>query len=295
MLRSLLFVPGDSDRKIARSEEVGADAIILDLEDSVAEANKAAARERVREYLASRPSAHPSRLFVRINPLTGRDAVADLVAVMAGRPDGIVLPKASGPQDIIQLGHHLEVLEVQHGLHRGSTRILPVATEVPQAMFALGGYAGAAERLAGITWGAEDLSAAVGATGNRDESGSWSAPFMLARSLCLFAASAAGVPAIDTLHADFRDEAGLIRAARAARRDGFEGMLAIHPAQVAPIHAAFAPSAEEVAEARRIVAAFAAQPEAGTLSLDGRMIDMPHLVQARKIIAHAERHSASST
>ena len=292
MLRSLLFVPGDSEKKIAKSEGVAADAIIFDLEDAVAAERRPQARQLVREYLQGRQE-RPARLFVRVNPLSTPEALDDLAAIMAGAPDGIVQPKAAAPADIVQLGHYLSAFEAQHGLSQGSTAILPVATEVPEALFAIGGMAAAGPRLAGLTWGAEDLSAAIGAIGNKDESGAWAAPFELARSLCLFGAAGAGVPAFDTLHADFRDETGLVASCRRARRDGFTGKLAIHPAQVDPINAAFSPSEAEVAHAQRILDLFAANPGAGTLSLDGHMVDMPHLTQARKTLAQAERDQTS--
>lgn len=283
-LRSLLFVPGDSDKKIAKSGEVGADVLIFDLEDSVAAARKPEARETVLAHLQGHAENRPSAFYVRINPLDTPEALLDLQAVMPGAPDGIMIPKPKGVEDIIALGTMLDTLEAAAGIAAGSTRIIPVATEVPAAVFTLGGYVHAGPRLAGITWGAEDLSAAVGASGYKED-GVWTAPYQLARSLCLFAASAAEVAGIDTLHADFRDEAGLARAARKARRDGFSGMLAIHPAQVAVINAAFTPTDEEVAHAEAVVALFAANPDAGVASLDGKMIDRPHLVQAQKILA----------
>lgn len=291
MYRSWLFVPGDSEKKIAKSEQVTPDVVILDLEDAVAPPNKPAARALVREYLLSNRGKRKSKLFVRVNPLTTPEALGDLAGVMAGAPDGIIQPKPGSPEEVIRLGHYLDAFEVQNGLERGSTLILPVATEVPQAMFALGGYDKVGPRLAGVTWGAEDLSAAIGAIGNKDDDGEWSAPFMLARSLCLFSASAAGVAAIDTLYADFKDDDGLIRSCRRARRDGFSGKIAIHPGQVAGINAAFSPSEEEVAHARRVIALFDANPGVGTLSLDGHMVDMPHLVQARKTVALAAAHA----
>ena len=203
---------------------------------------------------------------------------------MPARPDGIVLPKARGAEDIAELSLVLDQLEAALGFDPESTRIIPVATETPAALFALGSYMLAGPRLAGMTWGAEDLSAAVGAIGYKDN-GQWTAPYQLARSLCLFAASAAEVAPIDTLHADFRDEAGLAEAAQRARRDGFTGMLAIHPAQVSIINAAFTPTAEEIAHAEAVVAVFEANPEAGVASLNGKMLDRPHLLQAQKILA----------
>lgn len=283
----MLFVPGDSEKKIAKSETFAPDAVILDLEDSVATANKAFARQIVTNYLT-----HANRrcaLYVRINPLDTVDALADLTAIMEARPDGIMLPKARSPQDCVQLSHYLDAFEAQHGTALGHTRIVPVATEVAEAVFALGNYASVGARLAGITWGAEDLAAAIGATDNRDERGEWNQPFELTRSLCLFGASAAKVAAIDTLHADYKDEAGLAASSRRARRDGFAGRLAIHPAQVAIINEAFTPSEAEVTHAHQVVALFAANPGAGTLGLNGKMLDMPHLIQAQKILTLAKR------
>ena len=290
-LRSLLFVPGDSERKMAKAEDLPADALIFDLEDAVAAENKVAARARVREFLVARPADRRQELWVRINPLDHAEAGADLAAVIPVRPDGIVLPKARSAEDIDLLSQRIGMYEAEHDMPVGSIRILPVATETPQAIFALGGYAGCGKRLAGLTWGAEDLAAAVGATANRDGEGRWTMPYQVVRSLCLFAAHAAGVAAIDTLFANFRDEAGLRRACDEARRDGFSGMLAIHPAQVEVINRAFTPSAEEVERAQRIVDLFAAHPGAGTLALDGAMLDLPHLQQARRLLARAEATS----
>jgi citrate lyase subunit beta/citryl-CoA lyase len=293
MFRSLLFVPGDSEKKIAKAVTIGADVVILDLEDAVAPSRKEAARGIVREALNTSVAQRSCTLFVRVNPLGSSLCLEDLGSVMAGRPDGIVLPKAVSADDTLRLSKHLDDLETDNGIESGTTRIVPVATEVPQALFTLGTYRVAGPRLAALTWGAEDLAAAVGALDNKDPDGRWSAPFELARSLCLFGASAAGVPAIDTLHADFRDSAGLAESSRRARRDGFAGKLAIHPDQVAVINAAFTPTAEEVERARRIVELFEANPGAGALSLDGRMLDLPHLVQARKTIELAEQLPAS--
>lgn len=287
MYRSLLFVPGDSEKKIAKSQEVQPDVVILDLEDAVAPSQKAAARDVVRAYLESSRGKRSAKLFVRVNPLQTGMTLADLAAIMPGAPDGIVQPKTASAGDVIRLGHYLDAFEAQNGLAAGSTVILPVATEVPQAMFTLGGYDTVGPRLAGVTWGAEDLSAAIGSIGNKGDDGDWSTPFQLARSLCLFAASAAGVAALDTLYADFKDDEGLLRASRRARRDGFSGKIAIHPAQVATINAAFSPTEEEVAHARRIIKLFEDNPDAGTLSMDGAMLDIPHLTQARKTVALA--------
>jgi len=283
-LRSLLFVPGDGEAKIAKSSGVGADVLIFDLEDSVAAARRPEARRLVLDHLEAHSGSRASLFYVRINPLDTPDALADLEAIMPGRPDGIVLPKPRGAEDIAELSLALDQLEAALGLAPDSTRIIPVATETPAALFTLGSYILAGPRLVGMTWGAEDLSAAVGATGYK-ENGQWTAPYQLARSLCLFAASAAEVAPIDTLHADFRDESGLAEAAQRARRDGFTGMLAIHPAQVPIINAAFTPTPEEIAHAEAVVAVFEANPDAGVASLNGKMLDRPHLVQARKILA----------
>lgn len=288
-LRSLLFIPADSERKLQKGDDTAADALILDLEDAVVAANKSSARKLARDYLAEHPRNRRSQLWVRINPITTAESRADLESVMAGRPDGIVQPKTRSPDDVIELGLQLERLEKELRIESGSTRILPVATETPQAMFSLGQFSRCDQRLAALTWGAEDLSAAIGAASNKDGEGNWTFPYQVARAFCLFAASAAEVPAIDTLYADFRDTAGLRAACDEARRDGFSGKLAIHPAQVEVINEAFTPSAEEITHAQRVVAAFAAHADAGTLALDGRMLDAPHLQQARKILTMAGR------
>jgi citrate lyase subunit beta/citryl-CoA lyase len=284
-LRSLLFVPGDSERKIAKSAGAGADVLIFDLEDSVAASRKADARQMVHAHLAAHRESRPAAFFVRINPIDGEEWRDDLDAIMSAGPDGIMLPKALGADDIRKLGSALDDHEKEQALSAGSTVIIPVATETPGAIFDLGSYREAGPRLAGLTWGAEDLSAAVGASGYREASGDWTTPYQLARSLSLFAASAAGVAAIDTLHADFGDEEGLRIAAMRARRDGFSGMLAIHPAQVPVINATFTPTAEEIAHAAAVVAVFEASGDVGVASLDGKMLDRPHLLQARKILA----------
>lgn len=288
-LRSLLFIPADSERKLQKGDDTAADALILDLEDAVAAANKSSARKLARDYLAEHPGTRRSQLWVRINAITTAECRADLESVMAGRPDGIVQPKICSPDDVIELGLQLRRLETELGMESGSTRILPLATETPQAMFCMGQFSRCDQRLAALTWGAEDLSAAIGAASNKDDEGNWTFPYQVARAFCLFAASAAGVPAIDTVYAAFRDTAGLRAACGQARRDGFSGKLAIHPAQVDVINEAFTPSTEEIAHAQRVVAAFAAQADAGTLALDGRMLDAPHLQQARKILTMAGR------
>ncbi len=284
--RSLLFVPADSDRKIAKGTGTDADIVILDLEDSVLPEHKRGARERVREVLTSAAHRVPE-LWVRINPLQTPEALADLLVILHGQPDGIVLPKVNGADDVMRLAGHLQEFEQRHGLPAGDIRILPIATETPAAVFALGGYGHCGERLYGLTWGAEDLGTAVGATTNKEADGRWTRPYELVRSLCLFGAAAAAVPAIDTLYAEFRDAAGLRAACTEACRDGFEGKLAIHPDQVPIINECFTPTAADVARAQRIVDLFARNPGVAALALDGRMLDIPHLRQAQKILARA--------
>jgi citrate lyase subunit beta/citryl-CoA lyase len=273
-LRSLLFVPGDRPERMVKALGLGADALILDLEDSVAPGAKAAARAQVAAFLAE-PRTMP--LFVRINPLDSGLADDDLAAVLPGKPDGIMLPKAEGGASLAALDARLN----------GDIAILPIATETPAAMFALGTYGGVTDRLVGLTWGAEDLPAAIGAATSREADGSYTAPYQLARSLTLFGAHAAGVAAIETVYPDFRDLDGLAAYAARGRRDGFTGMMAIHPSQVAVINAAFTPSIEERAKAQAIVDLFAAHPGAGALQLDGRMVDAPHLKAAKALLALA--------
>ncbi|KQM28983.1 MULTISPECIES: HpcH/HpaI aldolase/citrate lyase family protein [unclassified Sphingomonas] len=275
-LRSLLFVPGDRADRFAKAAASGADALILDLEDAVAASAKDAARAAVRAWLGEGASLPR---FVRINPVDGPLALADLDALAGTRPDGIMVPKAEGAATIAML----DPLLAERGL--SDIPLLPIATETPAAIFQLGSYGTVAHRLAGITWGAEDLPAAIGAATSREADGRYTAPYEIARSLTLFGAHAAGVAAIDTVYPAIRDEAGLAAYAARAARDGFTGMMAIHPVQVAAINAAFTPSAEAVARAQAIVDAFAANPDAGALQVDGRMVDAPHLTQARRILA----------
>lgn len=282
MIRSFLFVPGDSERKLEKASGVGADALIVDLEDSVTADARPAARELARDYIEGK-----ANIWVRINPADSDDAISDLQAVMPSAPDGIVLPKPRSADDAMRLAMKLDELESQHGIDAGRTKILPLCTERPRALFVLDSYVGSTPRLAGLSWGAEDLSAALGAKTNRDAAGNWLPPYELARSLCLVAAAAAEVPAIDTVYTDIRDTEGLAGYASNAARDGFAGMLAIHPAQVETINKAFLPTAGEIERAEQIVALFADNPGAGVLGLDGEMIDRPHLVQARRIIALA--------
>ena len=284
--RSFLFVPADSERKLAKARDTAADALILDLEDSVAASARPHAREIARDFLTDKAAAE---LWVRINPLDTEDALQDLRAVMPAAPRGIILPKPVAARDANQLAKLLDVFELEGGHTPGQTAIIPIATERPAALFKMHEYADATSRLAALSWGAEDLSSAVGATANRDASGNWLPPYELARSLCLFAASAAAVAAIDTVYTDYQDMHGLADYAASARRDGFEGMLAIHPDQVAVINAAFDASAADIERANRIVELFAANPDAGTLGMDGEMIDRPHLLQAQRIIKSATR------
>jgi citrate lyase subunit beta/citryl-CoA lyase len=284
-LRSLLFVPADSERKLARAVASAADVLILDLEDSVAESRKAVARQMAAEYIRANAASLAARLFVRINPLDTAWAMPDLAAAVVPGLAGILLPKTRSAADLARLGHGLDALEARAGLAPGSVKIIPVATETPEAMLNMQGYAAPMPRLAGVTWGAEDLSAAIGAESNKDEDGAFSPLYQWAASLCLVAAGAAGVPPIDTVHTDFKDTAGLECTSRASRRRGFRGRIAIHPDQVDTINACYTPSAAERAHAQRIVDAFAAQPDAGTLSLDGVMVDRPHLVQALRTLA----------
>jgi citrate lyase subunit beta/citryl-CoA lyase len=281
----MLFVPADSERKLAKATGSTADALILDLEDAVAESRKAQARQMAAEFIRAESARIQPKLFVRINPLDTPLALADLAAVVVPGLGGIMLPKTTSAADVVRVGHGLDTLEARSALAPGSIAIVPVATETAPAMLTMQSYTSQPlPRLAGITWGAEDLSAAVGAISNRDEDGNYAPLYVLAGALCLAAAAAAGVPAIDTLHVDFRDSAGLLAQCRTSRRRGFRGRIAIHPDQVAVINEAYSPSAEELAHAQRIVDAFAANPEAGTLSIDGAMIDRPHLTQARRTL-----------
>jgi citrate lyase subunit beta/citryl-CoA lyase len=289
--RSWLFAPGDSERKMEKAAGGPADIVLLDLEDAVAEAEKPQARSRICAFLAAQPPDR-SRLWVRINPLHGPHALADLAAVVPGRPGGIMLPKCRGRPDIERLHHYLSALETAAGIEPGVTRVIALATETAEAMFTTGTYAGA-PRLAALTWGAEDLADALGAAENREADGSYAFTYQLARSFCLLGAAAAGVAAVETIHGDFRDESGLRRRAQQARRAGFRGMLAIHPAQVEVINGAFTPSAEEVAAAQEIVALFAAHPGAGTLGHRGAMLDRPHLARAQALLGLAARAAAS--
>ncbi|NNM72773.1 HpcH/HpaI aldolase/citrate lyase family protein [Enterovirga aerilata] len=285
-MRSLLFVPGDSARKFDKARQGAADALILDLEDSVAPDRKDEARAIVREMLSAERGAQ--LLYVRVNALDTRRTLADIAAISPCRPDGIVLPKCESAEHLRQVSLWLDGIEAASGIQVGTTRIVAIATETAASVFGLGGYAGVTGRLAGLMWGAEDLSASLGATGNR-AGRTYHSPYRLARDLCLMGAAAAGVAAIDTVYTDIEDLEGLAEEARAARRDGFSAKAVIHPKHVEAVNAAFTPGEEEVAWARRIVAAFAGDAGLGVVRIDGRMIDKPHLRAAEKILAAAGR------
>ena len=287
-LRSMLFVPGDSERKLEKGAACPADALILDLEDAVAPSRTHIARAMVLDYLKSRPDRSRQKLWVRINPLNTEAAMRDLV-VVGGAPDGILLPKVDGPADIARLGHCLDALEVREGVAPGAIRIMPVATETPLSLFALGTYAGASPRLHGLTWGAEDIAAALGASTNRREDGEYDTVYRLAKALCLAGAAAANVQPVDTIWPDYADTPGLEADARASRRAGYTGKIAIHPGQVEVINRAFSPSASEIEWSRRVVEVFAGNPGLGTVGLEGKMLDMPHLKQARRVLDLATR------
>jgi citrate lyase subunit beta/citryl-CoA lyase len=282
--RSWLFAPGDTPAKMEKASKSGVGAVILDLEDSVAESAKPAARTATADFLRHRPGGAP-QLWVRINPLSTAYAAADLAAVVPAAPDGIVLPKPDNAADAVRLARELERLEAEAGVAEGSIRILPIATETPASVFNLGGYGVVGPRLVGLTWGAEDLPAAVGAQINRHPDGTFTDLCRIVRSLTIAGAAAADVPAIETIYADFRDLEGLRAYAEAGRREGFTGMMAIHPAQVAVIEEVFRPTEAEIAHARAVIDLFAANPGAGVVALDGKMLDKPHLKQAERLLA----------
>jgi citrate lyase subunit beta/citryl-CoA lyase len=286
-MRSWLFAPGDSERKMEKATAGTADIVILDLEDAVAAGEKPKARSMVSAFLTAN-AAQRKRLWIRINPIQGPHGLADLVAIVGSRPGGIMLPKSRGRADVELLDHYLTALEAACGTDPGTTQVIVLVTETAEAMFTTGSYAGA-PRLAAMTWGAEDLADALGASENRNADGSYGFTYQLARSLCLVGAAAAGVPAIETIQGDFRDEAGLRKRASEVRRAGFRGMLAIHPAQVDVINEAFTPSAEELAAAQQIVDLFAANPGAGAIGYKGAMLDRPHLARAQALLALAAR------
>ena len=284
ILRSMLFVPGDSPRKFVKAAGIGADALILDLEDSVAPSRKTEARALVSALLDDQ-TARDWLFYVRVNPSDTNMTFDDMAAVVKPGLNGLLIPKADGAHDIARIGDELDRLEAAADMTIGTVKIAVVATETPVSMFNLGSYTPAHPRLIALTWGAEDLAAAIGATANKDEQGNWTFPYQIARAQCLFAAAAAGVAPLDTIYADFRNSDGLEGDCRKARRDGFTGRLAIHPDQVAVINRCFSPSEAEINEAQMIVDAFAAQPDAGTLGIGGKMVDIPHLKAAQKTLA----------
>lgn len=286
-MRSLLFIPGDNEKKLEKGMTSGADALLIDLEDSVALTRKEAARTITLAYLKANAGKAGPKLFVRVNALDSGLTDGDLDGIMPGAPHGIMLPKACGGRDVAHLGSKLAVREAECDLPDGGTRIIAIGTETAKSIFQMGTYAGASQRLIGIAWGAEDLAADIGAETNKALEGGFSEPFRLARNLCLFAAAAAEVAPIDTVYTDFRNEAGLAAETEQARRDGFTGKMAIHPAQVAVINRIFTPTAEAVAHAREIAAVFAENPGAGVVGIGGKMIDRPHLRQAERILAQA--------
>jgi len=281
-MRSLLFVPANSERKIAKALASGADAIILDLEDSVAPADKPEARVIAAATLTGHSVPRQPAIIVRVNALDSGETETDMAAIAGCAPDGIMLPKTAGGEDV-------NLFVADHG---PCPPIIAIATETASAMFGLGTYHAASDHLFGLAWGAEDLSSALGAQSNRDENGNLSEPYRLARTLCLLGARAAGVEPVDTVHVNFRDLAGLESECRAAARDGFTGKMAIHPDQVAVINRAFTPSAEAIAEAEAVIAAFAAAGGAGVVGIDGKMYDIPHLRRAEKLLARARLYSA---
>jgi citrate lyase subunit beta / citryl-CoA lyase len=292
-MRSLLFVPGDDEKKLKKGLESETDVLLLDLEDSVAPSRKSAAREITRDFIASaRMLARRPRLFVRINAHSTGLSVADLDCIMVAGPDGILLPKSESGSDVNLLSARLAVREAENNLEDGQTRIIAIATETARSIFHMGTYAGISPRLSGLTWGAEDLSADLGAETNRLERGQYTDPYRLARAMCLFAASSAQTAAIDTVYTNFRDSDKLQVESEAARRDGFTGKLAIHPAQVPVINAVFTPTAEAVARAQKIIDFFAANPDAGVVGIDGEMVDRPHIRRAERILQAAKAAAA---
>ncbi len=286
-MRSLLFVPADSERKMAKALSSEADVLILDLEDSVTPASRPAARELTSAFIAEiRKAERRPLIYVRINPLDGSDWEQDTAAVMPARPDGIIMPKPRSGEDVHRLSIALGHAESEVGTPTGTTRLLPIVTETPISVLQLSTYVGSSARMIGMSWGAEDLGAVVGSLANRDARGHFTSPYRMVRDLCLITAAAASVEPIDTVFVNFRDRAGLEEETRDARRDGFTGKMAIHPDQVGPINAIFTPTRDEVQRAEAVVAAF--EGSSGVASLDGQMLDKPHLVLAEKVIARAK-------
>ena len=287
-MRSLLFVPADDAKKLDKAMACGADALIVDLEDSIPAQGKAQARMRAAAFIGEAgKAAHRPRLLVRINGFATGLADADLDAVVPARPDAIMLPKAEGGASVVHADAKLSAREALNGLAEGAIRIVAIATETAPALFVAGTYRGASARLAALTWGAEDLSTELGAETNRDAQGRFLDPYRLARTLCIAAAAAADVPALDTVYVDFRNDAGLRRECEEARRDGFTGKMAIHPGQVATINDVFTPGPAAITRAQAIIAAFAAAPGAGVIGIDGVMYDRPHLAKAERLLGRA--------
>jgi citrate lyase subunit beta/citryl-CoA lyase len=285
-MRSLLFVPADGGSKLDKAVASGADAVIVDLEDSIAPERKDAARVAALDFLKRAGAAKQRpRLLVRINGLDTGMTDADLDAIVTGRPDAIVFPKAEGGASVVHLDAKLTAREAIAGVPEGQIKILAQGVESAAGLFAAGTFRGASVRLIGLTWGPEDLSAELGAEANRNTQGELTDPYRIARSICLYAAAAAKLPAIETVYVDFRNSEGLRHDTEAARRDGFTGRLAIHPAQVPVINEVFTPSAAQIERAKAVVAAFMAQPGAGTVGIDGKMYDRPHLARAQALLA----------
>ncbi len=285
-MRSLLFVPAHDARKLAKGLDCGADALILDLEDAVPEADKARARGMCAEFVAEHQARMP--LIVRVNAASTGMLLDDLAAVVRARPYGIMLPKCGSNADLLQVDAYLSALEAREGLAQGTLRVLPIVTETAAAMLQMGGYSTQSPRLCGMLWGGEDLAADIGAVANKDDQGSYTAPYVMARTLTLLGATAAQVAAVDAVYTNFRDPEGLREEATRALRDGFSGKAAIHPDQVAVINAAFTPSEKDFDWAREVIAAFDANPQAGAISLNGKMLDRPHYRSAQRVLARAQ-------
>lgn len=285
--RSWLFAPGDSEKKMTKAMEGTADIVLIDLEDAVAPESKPLARDMVSAFLKANASRR-KRLWVRVNPLDGPYTLLDLAAVMPAHPGGIMLPKVYGRQDVETLDHYLSAFEVANGIEEGSTKVIVLVTETAEAMFHTGDYKGA-PRVIALTWGAEDLADSIGASSNTNADGSYGFTYELARSLCVLGAATAGVLAIETIQGDFRDLETLKARAEKVRRDGYRGMLAIHPAQVEVINAAFTPTEEEIADAQEIVDLFAANPGVGAIGYKGGMLDRPYLSRAQQLLKQAGR------
>jgi citrate lyase subunit beta/citryl-CoA lyase len=286
-MRSLLFVPGDSEKKLEKGFGAGADVVIVDLEDSVSPQNKALARDVAALFISSHRHRTSAAIYIRVNDLSTGLTDDDLAALVPTRPDGIMLPKSNSGQDVQHLAAKLRVHEAENDMADGAIRILPIITETAAGVLAAATYAKASPRLAGVTWGAEDLSAAIGARATRDESGRYTDLFRFARTMTILAASTAEVAAIDTVFPNFRDTAAFEAECAAAERDGFTGKMAIHPAQVPVINAAFTPSVEAVRQSASIVAAFEAAGNPGVVGIDGKMYDRPHLRLAERLLARA--------